>query len=529
VKNIPFTYSAKIFLTEKPVYFLEDKKYKDQIYAFILLIEINNFLVLLKKSCSSIKDTLKKYFINLDYLKLAGMITTSAHFQKLSVRNITVSNKALRARSYEAYDLTGLFSPHAAGRSIPYYFKVKDKGMIKAITTSSNRITEYSSRMGLDQIVFWINEQIKYIEKNNTNNFLKIFAKPIELKNVLKKTQPSAILIESTRLFEMLDEEGIEIFYTKKDTNIKSKISERLKSKLVHWTSQVYEVKNLVIQGIKSSYIKINENSITFNSFPFHRFTIDIEGKIITLQQYIIRKNLYGICFEDPKYMYFMDNCFEDLSGISEIDTILEIFHSLDGLINVTSEKGTKNTSLLNFDQNSMFNVVENAFEREDYILCDDLGDEWADHVTINLTDPSISFIHSKFGKVSTSASNLHDIVGQAIKNLGNMYFSPDEFLIRKKDKLKQTYNKSKIKRLRQGDRETLKYDLSNIQKNPHLYRKCILVCSFLSKFEITSQFQKIKKREKVQGNIIQLLWIVSSFIHATKEMNVIPVIYSRP
>ncbi len=81
----------------------------------------------------------------------------------------------------------------------------------------------------------------------------------------------------------------------------------------------------------------------------------------------------------------------------------------------------------------------------------------------------------------------------------------------------------------RSGDRGTLKYDLSNIQKNPHLYRKCILVCSFLSKFEITSQFQKIKKREKVQGNIIQLLWIVSSFIHATKEMNVIPVIYSRP
>lgn len=48
IKNIPFIFSAKIFLTEKPVYFLEDSKYKDQIYAFILLIEINNFLVLLK-------------------------------------------------------------------------------------------------------------------------------------------------------------------------------------------------------------------------------------------------------------------------------------------------------------------------------------------------------------------------------------------------------------------------------------------------------------------------------------------------
>ncbi|RUR21571.1 hypothetical protein [Legionella qingyii] len=57
--GITYTYSAKIFLTEKPVYFLEESEYKDQIYAFIILIEINNFLVILKKSVSSIKDTLK--------------------------------------------------------------------------------------------------------------------------------------------------------------------------------------------------------------------------------------------------------------------------------------------------------------------------------------------------------------------------------------------------------------------------------------------------------------------------------------
>ncbi|RUR23305.1 hypothetical protein [Legionella qingyii] len=476
-----------------------------------------------------LRNTQKRYFINIDYLNLAGMITKSAHFQKLSVRNITVSNKALRARSYEAYDLVGLFSSHAAGRSVPYYFKVKDKGSLKSITTNSNRVTEYSPRKGLDQIVFWINEQIKSMKRSNTHEFLKVFAKPVDLKKVLLKTKPSGILIESSRLFEMLEEDCIEIFYTSKHTNKRSRITERLKSKLINWLSKVYDIEDLVIQGIRSSKLTINENSLTFNSFPFHRFTIEIDGKIITLQRYIIRKELYSICFEDPKYIYFMNSCFEDVCGVSEIDSILDIFHPIDRLTNVTSEKGKISSSSLNFEPKSIFNEVEAEFKKEDYIFCDDLGNEWADHITFNMQEPSISFIHSKFGETSTSASNLHDVVGQAIKNLGNMYFTPDDFMLRKKDKLIKTYNQSDIIRLRQGNRSELKNHLCIIQRNPQLYRKCILVCSFISKNEITNQFNSIKKGKKVKGNITQLLWIVSSFVHAAKEMNVIPVIYSKP
>ena len=63
-----------------------------------------------------------------------------------------------------------------------------------------------------------------------------------------------------------------------------------------------------------------------------------------------------------------------------------------------------------------MFGFVENICTNQNYIFCDDLGDEWADHITFNLTDLSISFIHSKHGDISTSASNLHDVVGQGIK-----------------------------------------------------------------------------------------------------------------
>jgi hypothetical protein len=38
--------------------------------------------------------------------------------------------------------------------------------------------------------------------------------------------------------------------------------------------------------------------------------------------------------------MYFMDNCFEDRSGISEIDSILEMLEPQKDIEKVTSEKG---------------------------------------------------------------------------------------------------------------------------------------------------------------------------------------------
>ncbi len=176
-----------------------------------------------------------------------------------------------------------------------------------------------------------------------------------------------------------------------------------------------------------------------------------------------------------------------------------------------------------------MFGFVEAIHADDDYIFCDDLGDEWADHITLNLSDSSISFIHSKQGEVSTSASNLHDVVGQGIKNLGNMYFSKAEIVL-KIASLDSQYKsgsgvQTQINRIRKST-PNFNGDIDLLLKNHKLHRKCILSCSFLSKNQIENEFNKLKRGERVRGNIVQLLWILSSFSHAAKEANVIPIIY---
>jgi hypothetical protein len=228
-----------------------------------------------------------------------------------------------------------------------------------------------------------------------------------------------------------------------------------------------------------------------------------------------------------------MGKCFQDSSGISEINSILRILVPQASFESATSEKGNVYESSIDFEQGSMFSLVEGIHANDDYILCDDLGNEWADHITMNQAESCIAFIHSKYGDTSKSASNLHDLVGQGVKNLGNMYFSVSQMVAKSKDKFSKTYKNngvnSQINRARKGSISDINTYTEDLLKDYKIHRKCILSCSFLSKSEIAQEFNRITNGESVPGNIVQLLWIISSFAHAAKDNNVIPIIYCKP
>lgn len=254
-----------------------------------------------------------------------------------------------------------------------------------------------------------------------------------------------------------------------------------------------------------------------------------VNGKDISLQRYIINNGYYSICFDNPKYMYFRHECFEDSSGISEIDSILEILNPKSELVGAQAEKGSVHDGSTDFEVNSLFKLAEGIHEADDYIFCDDLGDEWADLISFNKDDSCISFMHAKHGEESTSASNLHIVVGQGIKNLGNMYFQKDNFMRKYQGKLSKKYGNSQIERTRKGDSLALDEYLKNLLADYKLHRKCVLVCSFISKESIVEAFTSVKNGGSVHGHVIQLLWIISSFAHAAKDMNIIPIIYCKP
>ncbi len=530
-QNLSYVYSARVFPSSRPVYFLDDD-FEDKIYAYILIVEIGDYLAVLKKSCANIFDLMDENFSLVGSKAFSSSFSDDdVEFQRLALRNMTVSDRAMRSRSYEAADLKGLLSTHSAGRSIPYYFKLRQGAKTRSIS-GTGRVVESSSRETIDNIAAWASEQISLIESPANTNFLDAFANKVELNEVLAICSPNAILIESSSLFDRLKKDGVRVKYKAKKGKIIS-VSNRVYKNLESSLEKVYEIDSdlNIIDVDDGSRIRANKKSLTLYSKYLAKFRVPENGKLITLQKYIVKHGFYSVTFDDPKYMYFMGACFEDSSGISEVDNILEVLQSIEIMPAVKSEKGSFTVESENFTEESMFYTVEKLHAEDDYIFCDDLGDEWADHITFNKENSNICFIHSKHGKPSTSASNLHDVVGQGIKNLGNMYFDANAMLSKLDKTFKKDYKsgkgiQTKIPRIRKGNIDDFEGYLSNLLKDYKLNRSCVLCCSFLSISDVTDEFNKIKDGKPVRGNIVQLLWIISSFEHAAKDMNARPIIY---
>ncbi|MDF7660444.1 hypothetical protein PUG81_15870 [Erwiniaceae bacterium L1_54_6] len=534
--NTPYKYSVRIFPTLRPVYFISDLEggdnYQDKIYAFILILEFDNHIAIVKKSCANITEKIEKDFNLVSSHLLASTFNDSdVSFQKISARTMTNSDKAIRARSFESADLKGSFSTHAAGRTIPYYMKLRQGAIIKTIS-GSGRLVEASQRVNLDEIATWSYNQLLLIKQGGgVKDFLNSFAKQKELSEVLALTQPNALLIESTSLYEKLQSENARIKYKRPDGSDEF-LSTLQINRLLRKFEKVYEIQADLSIPVEVGNAKIKKNSktLTIDSTLLRKLKVISNNKEMTLQSFIYKNGFYSITFNDPRYMYFMGNCFEDSSGISEINSILEMLVPQKNMKTVSSEKGVFSKTITDFSTNSMFYFVENIHSNDDYVFCDDLGSEWADHITFNKQESCICFIHSKHGNKSTSASKLHDVVGQGIKNLGYMYFSSTDFMKKAKSKLKKKYKNqsitTEINKIRKGDPKQLNKYLGELLKDVKLHRKCILSCSFISKKEIRKEFIKLRNKKPTKPHVTQLLWILSSFSHAVKDANAVPIIY---
>lgn len=541
INEITYKSALRVFAAARPVYFLsESNEYQDIIHAYIILIQYGDYVVILKKSCAPIDSAINKLLVLVDYQDLIDSFKDNeVSFQKLALRNMTVSDKALRSRSYEARNLNGLLSMHAAGRSIPYYLKIRDSHGIKSFTMSAGRITESSQRIKFDDIVLWVKEQIDLFGRySNNKQFMNSFAKKVDLGLVLNSCDPIAIMVEAGSVDDYLEKEGL-IIYRRKNGQLKP-VSNKFKEQLISELEKTYDLDHTekVTNSKDSAKLRRNINTLSFSSKILSKLFVELiinnKKSTVTLSSLIIKNGWFSVCFDDPKFMYFAGACFEDTSGISEIDSILDMLQVKTQLNGCTSEKGKFSANHKKFSKNSIFDTVEKIHVNDDYLFCDDLGDEWADHIAINLKKLSIDFIHSKHGKKSNSASMLHDVVGQGIKNLGNMFFSNNQFFNKFTTTfLHQTYNSgcgvhTQIKRIRKGGSKPLQVDLVKLLSNYNIQRQCILCCNFLSKNSLQVEFYKLKNKIRIRGNIIQLLWILSSFSHACREMNVRPIIYCK-
>jgi hypothetical protein len=179
--------------------------------------------------------------------------------------------------------------------------------------------------------------------------------------------------------------------------------------------------------------------------------------------------------------------------------------------------------------EDSLFGfVVDHASLNDQYLICDDMGAEWADFIGVSTAQHQITFYHCKGGRVEVGASGLHEVVSQAAKNLGYLTASAAE-LDARRAKWEGSWKETPIPRLQRGatvDDFVTAY--VRAVAAPQAMRRVTLVTSALSKAAVAQAFGVLDV-ESPRAEVSHVLWLLSVFVDQCRSIGAVPEIVCRP
>jgi hypothetical protein len=523
-------YSIVSYKIEAEPSFLEGTSIKEQKYAYLLLIECDDALAILKKYVDSPEKHFSSFIDEFDYEKFCHFHgDKKPEYERVTMKNMSISNAVIRSRSLEAKSLNGIVSSNSSSRSIPSNFRMKVGADSYTLTPSTSRVSHRDKKSAFDGLIDWvveIKEEIK--ASTNQSEFLRNFASPICLKDIIDLGHKVvAILINLTEI-ENKVLNGVAVL-TKPDGSQFNKVEinrffNQLKSPILV-DGNLMKVKGVALSG-KVSYSK---NLITIRNKLLDSISVTENGSdTYSIGSYINKEKPFSAVFDSPNYSYYSKSCFEDKHLVNNIQSILNIFDDSYDFTGTASEKGKPHTAnLIRFPDNSLFRKVEDQYcnHHNNIFICDDMNDEWADHIAIdsNSAIPSISFIHSKFTKKDTyGASAFHDVVAQALKNIGRTQAEKQLFRNKYDNKWYKNYEKTNISRVTGANNwKDLEVALDAVNQNPNSIKKIVLATPFLSKDKLAGELNRLALGQECKPHYVQLIWLINTFISSCKDFGV--------
>ncbi len=180
-------YSFVSYKIEAEPSFLSGTKVKEQKYAYLLLIECNDALAILKKYVDSPEKHFSPFIGEYDYEKFCHFHgNKNPEYERVTMKNMSISNAVIRSRSLEAKSLNGILSSNSSSRSIPSNFRMKVGEDSYTLTPSTSRVSHRDNKSSFDGLVDWVIEIKNEIKiTNNESEFLRNFASPICLKDII--------------------------------------------------------------------------------------------------------------------------------------------------------------------------------------------------------------------------------------------------------------------------------------------------------------------------------------------------------
>lgn len=546
IDGLDITYSFCTFKFDSKPTFIDEEidNWIETKLAYLLIVEIDDFIVISRKNISKVQDFVKQ-FTPLDYSVLSTLfVTDDTLLEKFNLKNLNVSDKALREKSVEAIDLRENFSALGANNYMLNSLRVNNNDEKISLSLNSSRINKLGRKNSIEQFCTWAKNLVDQINAHTDRvTFLSVFAEPQDYESLKDTIIPISVLFVFSKLYSDFESGFISrcfVEYTyddgeiiERDINLISHLSkfERLSS--VSEDNGSYYIDN---KSADDLLLRFNDKSISIRSQKLKNIILERDnGTQLSMIDYINYTGGYIINFENIDLVYSNRKLFKDNRLLGNIEHFMKIFIPHVELNNITGEKGNFTAVQTNFDNNSLFQFVENTYLNDfDYFVCDDLGREWADHIGIN--EDKVALFHSKSNTTQFSASAFQDIVGQAQKNLGNV--SPQNYqLDGKRDFWNSQYVsttgvETSINRLRKGDNiDNAISQYKSATNSPNFHGEVHLVLNFISRTTLETNLNLLKAGNTFgqRSETIQILWFISSLVASTQEVNTNVFIHCRP
>lgn len=511
--------------------------------GYLLMIEIGDYVVFIKKNANHMTTFINQLQpINgetLSGILISGRGTT---FQQVRIANMSTNANAMRNKSFEAEDLESTMAMFNANNSIILTVRLDDqKNGVCTLSVSTSRLSKFGAKKNIQDTLVWVDEIINALENyQSADNFLKRFALPVTWKKEKDHLTPVSLLINKQELLNHVGQNSTFYRMVNGQPTALNAIEQGL---LLRLLARTYTLRRLsdndyacyLIGGlhlsIRAAGIGLKGHGVV-NEILYEKAAGQYE-KLITL---INSLACFTISFDDYQYMFYGRRLYKNGQMVKDIEAIKATLIPLQALNTSSSEKGSNYTiNDTDFHQNCVFRIVEDEFAGSTCLVCDDLGNEWADHIAIN--GDTISFIHSKSnnkaGKTSLSASNFQDAIGQALKNIG--YLNPtDDFLTAKRRNIvsNATYilnqQQTSIQRVRRGTAQQFVDEIKRLRMSPNFTREVCLAVDFLSRQELIDAFDNIVARRpfRQKNYMVQLIWLLNAFISTCKDADLHCKIY---
>lgn len=564
-----FFYYSKVFKIQTEPSFITDSRLLETKYGYCTIVKYKEYILINSKFCSLNKEVIKIIGTELPFEEFTKYFTKdTAEFEKITLSNSSIMS-GIRSRIIEGQKLQENFRPIYSSKHVLKAFRVLQDGVVFSQSPSTSKLNYRNGKLKVEEYINWCKTIIDSINTNNSSKYFDNFAKSVDISK-MKELVPTIIFIDLNFLKDYEDlrfitrQEQVEIescfifkYYNGLfnlqnlsndkyiiDYNYPYVLSSRINLKLNKNNSSSlqkikYTTNNRIEDAFKTSknkQLKINKNKKTIT---YHIEDIDVfykykdDDKEITLKELI--ENNSTILFDNSQFFYYKKTLFQD-SKLQD-SGFLRYFHAENNMINAKSEKGIFNQNSVNFSDDSIFDILEKRLRGLEYtdIICDDLGNERADYIAFD--ENRLGFFHAKYKQVDSdrgkkSASALHDVVSQALKNLvflDNIENINLEQTYQHKwlEKYKNNNIQTQINRIRESanSSNSIVERIKETNRQINVQKYMVLVVNFISKSEISDYIQNPSTNTQIQ----QIVWLLSSFISTCQEMNIIPQIICKP